>query len=67
MNLRHSEVPRFYQRREESRANRQLHSTRDPSLRLKNGTIRDDAMRQDEDSEVESHFKSSGPQMSATL
>ena len=42
----HSEVPRFHQRGEESRVEAQIPSqcARDPSLRLKNGFARDDAL-----------------------
>jgi len=49
--LRHSEVPRFHQRGEESRARGESQSrvgrvrrrpSRDPSLRLKNGSAQDD-------------------------
>jgi hypothetical protein len=39
---RHPEGPRFYQRAEGSRVHTH-HAVRDPSLRLKNGSSRDDA------------------------
>ncbi len=41
----HSEAPRFYQRGEESREELRRCCTQDPSLRLKDGSARDDAVK----------------------